>query len=208
MTASEDEDYERQVFINCPFDARYRKMFEAITFTIFDCGFRPRSALEMDDSSQVRIDKILDIVATCKLGIHDISRTESDPKSNLPRFNMPLELGIFLGAKRYGDEKQRKKTALILDRTKYNYQRFISDLSGQDIHPHGGSPLKAIVAVRNWLRTATPGAKIPGESASTLRFKECYKELPAICDTLKLPRNRLIFVDLMWAISEWLKSNP
>src|SRR4051794_33073795 len=115
-------DYGRQVFINCPFDAQYKKLFEAITFAVFDCGFLPRCARELDDGSQVRIEKILDLIASCKFGIHDISRTESDPRSQLPRFNMPLELGIFLGAKRYGEGQQREKVGLILDRQPYRYQ--------------------------------------------------------------------------------------
>lgn len=64
--------YDRQVFLNCPFDSEYQAIREAITFTVFDCGFRPRSALDFEDASQVRIDKIFDIVRDCRLGIHDI----------------------------------------------------------------------------------------------------------------------------------------
>ena len=45
------------------------------------------------------------------MGIHDISRTESSGKPRLPRFNMPLELGMFLGAKQYGDGQQKDKAA-------------------------------------------------------------------------------------------------
>jgi hypothetical protein len=55
--------------------------------------------LEAYDSGDVRIEKILDIIDQCKLGIHDISRTELNEHS-LPRFNMPLELGLFLGKRR------------------------------------------------------------------------------------------------------------
>ena len=50
----------------------------------------------------MRVDLICDIVEQPRSGIHDLSRTESDADSELPRFNMPLELGIFLGARRYG----------------------------------------------------------------------------------------------------------
>ena len=42
------------MFINCPFDAQYKPFFEAIVFAIFHCGFRPRCALEIDDSSIYR----------------------------------------------------------------------------------------------------------------------------------------------------------
>lgn len=88
--------YDLSVFINCPFDAKYRSLFQAAIFAVFDCGYVPRCALEVYDSGQVRIDKIVGLIKRCRFGIHDISRTELDRKSRLPRFNMPLELGIFL----------------------------------------------------------------------------------------------------------------
>ncbi|MEK6375316.1 MAG: hypothetical protein AABO58_21790 [Acidobacteriota bacterium] len=87
---------------NCPLDDVYRQLFEAVVFAVHDCGYIARCALEVDDASEVRIEKIAKIIASCKFGIHDISRTELDAGTDLPRFNMPLELGLFLGAKRFG----------------------------------------------------------------------------------------------------------
>jgi hypothetical protein len=137
------------VFINCPFDRAYLPIFRVIVFAVFDCGYDARCALEVSDSSEVRIDKILRIVSECKYGIHDISRTELDKETNLPRFNMPLELGIFLGAKRFGDDEQKKKVCLILDREPYRYQGFISDIAGQDIQSHKKDDSQTIKIVRN-----------------------------------------------------------
>jgi hypothetical protein len=45
--------------------------------------------------------RIFKLIEGCQFGIHDISRTELDTDSQLPRFNMPLELGMFLGAQRF-----------------------------------------------------------------------------------------------------------
>src|SRR5206468_389302 len=81
-------------------------------------AFAP-AALEIDDASEVRIDKVFKIIGECKFGIHDISRTEVSAASNLPRFNMPLELGRFLAAKRFGVGKQNQKVCLILDSTPF-----------------------------------------------------------------------------------------
>lgn len=125
--------YSESVFLNCPFDEEYEPVFWAIVFTIHDCGFVARCALEVDDSSDTRIAKIYKLIEACELGIHDISRTELDSVNDLPRFNMPLELGIFLGAKRFGSAKQRKKKCLVLDRERYRFQKFCSDIAGQDI---------------------------------------------------------------------------
>src|SRR5260370_42202316 len=135
--------YEKRVVINCPFDAQYKPLFEASVFAIFDCGFWPRCALEIDDASEVRIDKVFNIVAECKYGIHDISRTEVTSASGLPRFNMPLELGMFLAAKRFGTGKQRRKVCLVLDTMPYRYQQLISDIAGQDIHVHSNNASEA-----------------------------------------------------------------
>ena len=110
MTAAISVD---DVFINCPFDDEFQPIFRAITFTVFACGFRLRTALELDDGLYPRLDKILNMIGECALGIHDLSRTELDSINNLPRFNMPFEFGIFVGAKRFGSEIQEKKRALV-----------------------------------------------------------------------------------------------
>jgi len=135
-----DSQFDYGVFINCPFDDSYRSLFEAIVFTVHDCGYVARCSLEVTDASQVRIEKISAIIGSCRLGIHDISRTDLDTATQLPRFNMPLELGLFLGAKRFGSGKHRLKTCLILDVDRYRYQKFISDIAGQDIAAHSGKP--------------------------------------------------------------------
>jgi hypothetical protein len=143
--------YDRSVFLNCPFDRAYRPMLRAIMFAIHDCGFFARSALEEQDSSAVRFQKIVRIIRTSQFAIHDISRVQLDSVTRLPRFNMPLELGLFLGAKEFGDAEQSAKHSLVLDRTPYRYQKFCSDIAGQDIEAHANKPAKAIELVRNWL---------------------------------------------------------
>ena len=137
---SKASGYNNNVFLNCPFDSAYKQLFDAMVFAVHDCGFIARCALEEGDASQVRIDKIYNIIADCRYGIHDISRTELDKNSGLPRFNMPLELGVFLGAKKFGRNEQKKKNCLILDKEQYRYQQFISDIAGQDIPAHNNDP--------------------------------------------------------------------
>ena len=138
MPKAASADYDLNVFVNCPFDAQYLKLFNAIVFTVHDCGFVARCALEITDTSQVRISKIFSIISDCRIGVHDLSRTEVRGPARLPRFNMPLELGMFLGAKQYGDITQQRKICLVLDRKPFRYQMFCSDIAGQDIAAHGG----------------------------------------------------------------------
>ncbi len=199
-------EYTSSVFINCPFDNDYRPMLYAMTFTVYDCGYRPRCALELDDGGQVRIDKISKIISECKFGIHDISRTELDEK-HLPRFNMPLELGIFLGAKKFGSIIDKQKVALILDRDKYRYQIYISDIAGQDIMAHSNDPAAVIPIVRNWLRNSSGRRTIPGGNAILARYNIFKTELPILCSSLHLEHGSLIFNDYALLASEWIKSN-
>ncbi len=202
-------DYERNVFVNCPFDEEYRPLFEAVVFAVHDCGYIARCSLEVDDASEVRVDRITKIVGDCMFGLHDISRTEADPTSGLPRFNMPFELGLFVGAKRFGRAEQQHKKCLILDIDRYRYQRFISDIAGQDIAAHNGDSETAIVCVRNWLSNATPkSVRIPGGKAMAERYAIFRQELPAMCRKAHLSVNELTFNDYVAQVEDWLEVNP
>ena len=198
--------YNDNVFINCPFDAVYKPLFDAMVFAIHDCGFIPRCALEEDDASEVRIDKIYNIIADCRYGIHDISRTELDTDSNLPRFNMPLELGVFLGAKKFGIEEQKTKKCLVLDREQYRYQQFISDIAGQDIQAHNDSSKKVIMHVRNWLRNASRRETIPGGSIIWRRYRDFRRDLPQTAREYQLTVEDLIFNDYTLVVTRWLET--
>ncbi|HEX8452995.1 MAG TPA: hypothetical protein VF647_12915 [Longimicrobium sp.] len=201
--------YDRNVFINCPFDSLYRPLFEAIAFATADCGYHPRSALEVNDSSQVRIEKITGIISESRLSVHDISRTQLDRGTRLPRFNMPLELGIFLGAKSFGSGDHKRKVAIILDTDRFRYQKFISDIAGQDIRAHGGRIDEAIREVRDFLSTyREAGVFLPGGDKIVDRYRQFVADLPTTCRKLHLDLNRLNFRDLSSLIFTWLKRHP
>jgi len=182
-------------------------MMRALVFVVLECGYFPRSALELDDGGENRLQKIGRLIEVSKYGIHDLSNMELDRKSSLPRFNMPLELGLFLGAHKYGDKTQKSKNCLILDQSQYRYQMAISDISGQDIKSHDGDPRKAIRCVRDWLRTASRRKGLPGGQHMMQRHAKFESELPAICASFKLSPDELTFIDLWQAIEEWQKAN-
>jgi hypothetical protein len=160
---------------------------------------RPRT----HDGSQVRIERILNIIDQCRFGTHDLSRTELDGVNHLPRFNMPLELGLFLGAKRYGQSRHRRKMALILDRSPHRYQKFISDIAGQDIRAHGIDEQRAISSTSDWLRNSSnrvmPGGNLIGE-----RYRKFKSELPALCRMLELKPEEVTFNDYNNIVTNWL----
>ena len=201
--------YDRNVFLNCPFDRAYEPIRDAIVFAIHDGGFLARCALEEDDSARVRIEKIYEITADCRLGIHDVSRTKLDAVVGLPRFNMPLELGVFLGARRFGDEAQRRKRCLVLDRERFRYQAYLSDISGQDIRTHGDDSARAIGAVRNGLSYSVPEDVMPpGAKKMAQRYGLFLDELPALLKEVEIEREELTYNDLTTLVVGWLEANP
>lgn len=204
------QPYHRSVFINAPFDQTHWDLFHAMVFTVLDCGFSPRCAVETDDGSQVRIEKLFGIIEECRLGIHDISYTALDPATGLPRFNMPLELGIFLAAKRFGNPRQRRKNCLVLDGEPYRYQKFISDIAGQDIRSHQRQPRQAVQLVRNWLRSAERDAVhpavIPSDEVIWLRYESFRENMEPFCRTLGLRGDNLIFNDFIYVAAAYLRA--
>jgi hypothetical protein len=195
------------VFINCPFDNTYKPIFDALVFVVYDLGFVARAALEIDDGTELRLDKIERIIEECRYGIHDISNVTLDANTGLPRFNMPLELGLFLGCKRFGGERQRKKVCVILDREPYRYRQCISDISGQDIHVYGGGHAQAITEIRNWLAAASKRKLLPGGAEIVERYGRFLNDLPALCAELRRRPRDLTFGDLSEMIKVWLLAN-
>jgi hypothetical protein len=112
-----DKNFEKNIFLNCPFDTEYTPLFNAIVFTIHRCGFILRCAKEYDDSNSIRIKNIIELIKSCKYSIHDLSRVTSSGR--LPRFNMPLELGICLGAIEFGTRNQKSGKYLILENKRF-----------------------------------------------------------------------------------------
>lgn len=139
--------YSNNVFINCPFDDDYYPLLKSIIFTVTYCGLTPKIS-ETKDGGDIRIKNIQDLIETSKYSIHDISRIEAKTISDLPRFNMPFELGLDLGCKQYA---KKDKKCLILEKELFRFKAVMSDIAGQDISNHNNDPLLITKAVRNWI---------------------------------------------------------
>lgn len=198
---------ERSVFINCPFSEDYQDHFRAIIFAVVRSGFTARCAREDDDGGEVRLEKICRIIADCPYAIHDISKTELDAHSGLPRFNMPFELGLFLGAKKYGSPKQRAKKSLILDRTEFRYQEFLSDIAGQDIHAHNSDVDVVIEIVATWLRDEIRDPAVPGGRAIAQEYARFQADVPQICAVKLLHVDEITFKDFRAMAAEWIRAD-
>lgn len=147
------DNFEKNVFINCPFDVGYRQLLIAIIFTTKYLGYIPKLSLERADSGESRIEKILGLIKESKFGIHDLSRIVSSDKDEHYRMNMPFELGIDYGCQKLKGGAWSDKKILILEKERYRFQKAISDLSGSDIKSHEDDVQKVICAVRDWFVT-------------------------------------------------------
>lgn len=175
--------FERNLFINCPFDDGYLPLARALVFCVLACGFEPRLATERSDSGEVRLEKIYELIGSSLFSVHDLSRIEPSHPEDLPRFNMPLELGIDFGARKYGGAHLKRKQFLILERERYRFQKVVSDLSGNDIRAHRNEPETLIRELRNWLLVAS-GRELPSGgriwedfSQSQMHLKKFLQEL-------------------------------
>ena len=196
----------KAVFINCPFDDGFKPIFRAIVFTILSSGYFPRCALDATDGAEIRISKIAEMIGECDWGIHDLSRIEVDA-AGVPRFNMPMELGIHLGARLLGAARHKRKRALILEAKPHRYDAALSDISGQDIEVHANNPAEAIRCVRNWLSEhRTPKEPpLPGATALLGDYRLFRKEARIILREQRLdPLDRLSHNDFLFVVRYWM----
>ena len=194
------------VFINCPFDPDFKPIFYAIVYTVVRSGYRARCALETDDAAENRLGKIIKIIGQCRYGIHDISRTETGGDPPLPRFNMPLELGLWLGAHHLGRDDQAGKRCIVFDCEQYRYLRFISDISGQDIHVHEASPARLIVELAAWLRHLPGGVHAGGGQAILGEYQTFTELLPILSAQRNMTPDELLFADFNLMATEYVAS--
>jgi hypothetical protein len=143
------ENYNSNVFINCPFDSEYKPLLNTIVFTIIYLGYNPRLSLEQSDSGKFRLQKILNIIKESRFGIHDLSRIQASKKNEFFRLNMPFELGADFGCKEYSSDYS-DKLLLVLSSKRFDYMQAISDLNGVDIKNHNDSAQEVLNKVREW----------------------------------------------------------
>ncbi len=155
--------FDKNVFINCPFDTEFGILLKPLVFALLYLGFEPRLS-QTKSSSHIRVDQILQHINESKFGIHDLSRSKAMQPGDLPRFNMPYELGLDIGCAKFGNRRHRGKKILILETEKYHYQKVLSDIAGQDIENHNNDPRLIVKKVRDWFATLNATEDYPGSN--------------------------------------------
>ncbi|HTM67184.1 MAG TPA: hypothetical protein VL093_12730 [Flavipsychrobacter sp.] len=168
--------FETNVFINCPFDDDYTILIRPLLFTVVYLDFEPKISQTIS-SSNIRINQIKGFIRESRFSIHDLSRSRPLKKNELPRFNMPYELGLDIGCAEFGSKKFRQKKTLILETEKYHYQKVISDISGQDIESHSDDPATLIQKIRNWFSSVDDSRKYPSPSSIWIAYTQFYEDI-------------------------------
>jgi hypothetical protein len=153
--------FDKNVFVNCPFDRDYFPLLRPLLFTILYLGLSPRIALETVDSGESRLYKIVRLIRESRYSVHDLSRLKAEHAGEFYRLNMPFELGIDFGCRTFGRQLLRTKRTLVLEVDPHRYRAAISDLSGCDIETHDNTPIQVVAVVRKWLKNAC-GLNAPG----------------------------------------------
>ena len=144
------------VFLNVPFDASYQRVFVALIAALVSLGRVPRCVLEVPDSGQGRMPRIIELISKCRVSVHDLSRV------GVPvRFNMPFELGIaYMLCHRVGNHD-----FIVLEAKEHRFDKTLSDLKSIDPKIHHRSPMLTISAIYDALGRplplGNPSVKVP-----------------------------------------------
>ena len=194
--------FEKNVFINCPFDQEYYSLLKTTLFTVIYIDLNPLLSETMDSDS-IRVEEIKKLIKRSKYSIHDISRLEGE----LPRFNMPFELGLDIGCKSFSSLKNKK--CLILEKERYRYMKVISDISGQDIKNHDDDPPKIVKCIRDWIATNSKRRKISPHTIIWEAYCEFDYEFDKVLKKDKLNPNKiweLPFSEVIKTMKLWIKN--
>jgi len=199
----------RNVFVNVPFDDAYARLFDALVFAVMACGYHVRCALEENDSGDIRLDKLVRLIRESPRSIHDLSRIELGD-NELPRFNMPFELGLALGSKRFGGASRKNDRIKIMVAEPYRLPAYLSDLGGNDPAAHHSNPQEVIRIVRNFLHRAPGGGIVPGPARLGEEFDRFNSELPTAARRIGFKLEEIggfkDYRTFLWSVAEFLKS--
>jgi hypothetical protein len=163
--------YADSVFINCPFDPEYRPIFHALVFAVHDCGYFAHCAWfvfkKLNKSSG-----IVDSASTTFVASSPIRRV------NCQDSTCRSSSGYFWGPS--DNKRQTTKSCKIPDVDNYRFQKFCSDIAGQDISAHHGNAEEAIKVVRNWRGKTRRNVLIPSGSKLVERYHKFKNDLPML----------------------------
>ena len=157
-----ETNFDKSVFINCPIDDDFAPMLEVIMFCIVYAGLKPRLATERLESGENRLDKIIELISSCAISVHDLSRCKAEKVGEFFRMNMPFEFGIDMGFRHSPDKRTDRKKFIIFENEQYDLKKALSDIAGFDVEFHQNDFQLVIKKLRNFLKVEV-NCTLPGE---------------------------------------------
>lgn len=126
-----------KAFLNIPYDDKFETLYLAYIAGITAYGLIPRATLEVPGGER-RLDRIFELIRSCRYSLHDLSRVELDPRRPpTPRFNMPFELGLVVA---WDKLHPGEHTWFVFEAKERRLLKSLSDLAGTDAYVHDGRP--------------------------------------------------------------------
>ncbi len=190
----------QSVFLNVPYDAEYGSLFIALIAGITGLGGTPHCVLEVPSGGRNRLDRLFELIVSCDASVHDLSRVTLSGAFEVPRFNMPFELGITFAL-----SQMRGHSFFLLEEKPLRLQASLSDLNGHDPHIHDGTAAGILRCLLDCFGTAagSPPLSLLESLArrlmrTALKLQRQYKT-----DSPFLPH---LFKQLAWAATESARS--
>jgi hypothetical protein len=193
---------DRLVFLNCPYDSKYRPFLWALVFAVCDSGFMPQAALSVADASTTRLDKLVQLITGSKYSIHDLRL------STRVRFNMPFELGLAMGLARGGSPSIEAKQICVLATDLSAFEKSCSDLKGIDPLVYAGGPEKLALAVARWLGNFQTERRAPSAGQLMKRFELFWKCLPRYASAKGFALHDASWPEMLVSVYSYLERNP
>jgi len=125
-----------RVFLNLPYDTPFQNLYLAYICGIQAFSMVPHVTLEIPGGKR-RLDRIIQLIQSCKYSIHDLSRVQLDrTRPRTPRFNMPFELGLAVALEK---SAKSRHVWFVMETMPYRLAKSLSDLNGTDPYIHGGT---------------------------------------------------------------------
>jgi hypothetical protein len=158
----------QSAFLNIPYDDQFEALYLAYIVGLTQLGLNINATLAVPN--QGRLDRIVGLIEESDVSIHDLSRIELS--SGIPRFNMPLELGLALYRSHATNGRHR---VFVFEKKAYRMLHSTSDINGIDPQIHNGRPKGVMVGLRNIFYQPERTTTVPEMLAS---FRAVKRKLP------------------------------
>ena len=206
MHANPPERSRRAVFLNIPYDDRFRHLYIAYIAGLIHLDLDPHATIEIPGGKN-RLDKIIDLIRGCRYSIHDLSRVELDrnPPFTTPRFNMPFELGLAVASAKLASAPH---DWFVFETKHRRVSKSLSDLGGTDANIHNGTVEGVMRELCNSFERQPPGER-PTVAEMVRTYRKVFALIPEI---LRKTRARGLFeasvFRLIYSVAQQAAASP